>query len=140
MSTDWNAFNDPIIEEFRANEGRVGGMFEGAPMVLLTTTGAKTGAARVTPLMYLPRGERMMVFASKGGAPTNPDWYHNLVAHPDVTIEVGSETFPATATVVSREERDQAYAEQAERYPQFAEYERTAGERTIPVVALERRR
>lgn len=133
---DWNEWNRQVIEEFRANEGRVGGMFEGAPMVLLHTTGARTGQERVNPLMYLPDGDRVIVFASKGGAPDNPDWYYNLVANPAVTIEVGTETKPATAKVVGPEERDKLYAEQAKRYPQFAEYEEKTT-RKIPVVVLE---
>ena len=134
--TDWNAWNREVIEEFRANEGRVGGNFAGAPMVLLHTTGARTGEERVNPLMYLPDGDRVVVFASKGGAPDNPDWYHNLVANPDVTIELGTETRPATARVAGPGERDTLYAEQAKRYPQFAEYERRTT-RKIPVVVLE---
>jgi deazaflavin-dependent oxidoreductase (nitroreductase family) len=128
-------FNGRVIEEFRANGGRVGGMFEGAPIVLLTTTGARTGRRRTTPLMYLPDGDRVLVFATKGGAPTNPDWYHNLVANPDVTIEVGSDTKQATATIITGPERDRLYAEQVARRPQFGDYERRTT-RTIPVVAL----
>ena len=134
--TDWNEWNRQVIEEFRANDGQVGGMFEGAPMVLLHTTGARTGNERVNPLMYLPDGDRMVVFASKGGAPENPDWYYNLVANPDVTIELGSETRPATARVAGPDERDTLYAEQARRYPQFAEYQKLTT-RKIPVVVLE---
>jgi deazaflavin-dependent oxidoreductase (nitroreductase family) len=133
---DWNGWNRDVIEEFRANEGRVGGRFEGAPMVLLHTTGARTGQERVNPLMYLPDGGRVVVFASKGGAPENPDWYYNLVANPDVTIELGSETRPATARVAGPDERDTLYAEQARRYPQFAEYQKLTT-RKIPVVVLE---
>jgi deazaflavin-dependent oxidoreductase (nitroreductase family) len=133
---DWNEWNREVIEEFRANEGRVGGRFEGAPMVLLHTTGAKSGRERVNPLMYLPDGDRIVVFASKGGAPGNPDWYHNLLANPAVTVEVGTETRPATARVVGRAERDTLYAEQAKLYPQFGEYEKLTT-RTIPVVVLE---
>ena len=131
---DWNA---SIIEEFRTNEGRVGGRFEGAPMLLLTTTGRKSGTKRTNPMMYLADGDRLLVFASKGGAPTNPDWYRNLVAHPQVTVEVGTETFQARATVVEGEERDRIYAEQSRRYPGFGEYQRNTT-RTIPVVALVR--
>ena len=133
---DWNEWNAKIIEEFRANEGRVGGDFEGAPLLLLHTKGAKTGRPRVTPLMYLPDEGGYFVFASKGGAPTNPDWYHNLVADPEVTIEVGTDTVPARATVVASAERDEIYARQVERRPQFGEYERNTN-RTIPVVTLE---
>jgi deazaflavin-dependent oxidoreductase (nitroreductase family) len=131
-------FNTKIIEEFRANGGKVGGGFEGAPMLLLTTTGAKSGKTRENPMMYLAEGDRIYVFASKAGAPTNPDWYHNLVAHPEVTVEQGTERFEAVATPVDRAERDRIYAEQASRYPGFAEYEAKT-DRVIPVVALERR-
>ncbi|HEV2089390.1 MAG TPA: nitroreductase family deazaflavin-dependent oxidoreductase [Cryptosporangiaceae bacterium] len=131
---DWNK---RIIEEFRANGGRVGGRFEGAPMVLLTSTGARSGRPHTTPLMYLPDGDRVIVFASKGGAPTNPDWFHNVVAHPRVTVEVGSESFEADAVVLEGDERDRLFAEQAKRYPRFAEYAANTP-RKIPVVALER--
>ncbi len=132
---DWN---DKIIEEFRANEGRVGGNFAGAPLLLLHTTGRRSGEERVNPMMYLADGDRLLVFGSKGGAPTNPDWYHNLLSNPDVTVETGIETFPARATVLTGEERDRFFAEQARRYPGFAEYERRTT-RVIPVIALERR-
>ena len=131
---DWNT---KVIEEFRANGGKVGGPFEGAPLLLLHTTGARTGTERICPLMYLPEGDRMAVFASKGGAPTNPDWFHNLVANPDVAVEVGEERIDARATVAEGERRDELFAEQARRYPQFQEYQ-DGLERTIPVVILER--
>ncbi len=131
---DWNA---RIIEEFRANDGRVGGPFEGAPLLLLSTTGARSGKTRVNPLMYLADGDRLVVFASKGGAPTHPDWYHNVVANADASVEAGTERFPVRATVATGGERDELFAEQAKRYPQFAEYE-TKTERTIPVIVLER--
>jgi len=135
--TDMNAFNTTVIEEFRANGGKVGGGFAGAPMVLLTTTGAKSGTKRTTPLVYLPDGDRVVVFASKGGAPTNPDWYHNVVANPEVTVEVGGESYQARAVVAEQAERDRLFAEQASRMPNFAEYaEKTT--RVIPVVVLER--
>ena len=134
MANDWNS---KIIEEFHANGGKVGGPFEGAPLLLLTTTGAKSGQRRTTPLVYMPDGDRMIIFASKAGAPTNPDWYHNLVAHPQVTVEVGTETFEAQAIVITGEERDRLYAQQAARNPGFAEYE-TKTTRLIPVIALER--
>ena len=134
-----NDWNRQTIEEFRANKGKVGGMWEGKPLLLLTTTGAKSGQRHTTPTMYLADGDRLLVFASKGGAPTNPAWYHNLLAHPEVTVEVGSETYEATATVLSGEERDRLYARQAERFPQFAEYQ-TKTSRKIPVIALERRK
>lgn len=134
-----NDFNQAIIEEFRANEGKVGGPFAGAPLLLLTTTGAKSGRRYTTPLMYLQEGNRRYIFASKAGAPTNPAWYHNLLAHPRATIEVGTESFDVNASVVTGAERDRIYHEQATRYPGFAEYEAKTT-RTIPVVALERAR
>lgn len=133
---DWNK---QVIDEFHANGGKVGGQFEGAPLLLLTTAGAKSGKKYTMPLMYLPDGDRMVIFATKGGAPTNPDWYHNLVAHPDATVEVGTETFDVTATVVTGEERDRLYAEQARRYPFFSEYQEKTTRR-IPVIALERKK
>jgi deazaflavin-dependent oxidoreductase (nitroreductase family) len=132
-----NDFNTQIIEEFRANDGIVGGPFEGAPLLLLTTKGAKSGQARVTPMMYRPEGEQMFVFASKAGAPTNPDWYHNLVADPEVTVEVGAERFAARASVVTGSERDRIYAAHAAEYPGFAEYQEKT-DRVIPVVELKR--
>lgn len=135
MSDTYNDWNRQIIDEFRANEGRVGGQFEGAPVLLLTTTGAKSGLSRTSPMMYLAEGDRRFVFASKAGAPTNPDWFHNLKANPEVTVEMGTETFGARAEEVFGAERDRIYAEQARRYPGFAEYEEKTT-RTIPVVEL----
>jgi deazaflavin-dependent oxidoreductase (nitroreductase family) len=132
--SDWNT---KIIEEFRANDGKVGGNFEGAPLLLLHTTGAKTGKDRVQPIMYLPAGDRYAVFASYAGADHNPAWFNNLVANPDVTVEMGSETFKARATVAERADRDRLYRQQAELYPGFAEYEAKT-DRVIPVVLLER--
>ena len=129
---DWNA---RIIEEFRANGGRVGGQFEGAPMLLLHTTGARTGQERVNPMMYLELDGRRYVFASKAGADTDPDWYRNLVANPDVTVEAGTDTYAARAETVTGEDRDRIYAEQATRYPGFAEYAAKTT-RVIPVVEL----
>ncbi|MBA3691281.1 MAG: nitroreductase family deazaflavin-dependent oxidoreductase [Actinobacteria bacterium] len=129
--------NAKIIEEFRANDGRVGGPFAGAPLLLLSTTGARSGKARINPLMYLPDGDRLVVFASKGGAPTNPDWFHNLVADPHATVEVGTERFRVRAAEATGEERDRLFAEQAGRYGQFATYQ-TNTDRTIPVIVLER--
>jgi deazaflavin-dependent oxidoreductase (nitroreductase family) len=134
-----NDWNRQTIEAFRANEGKVGGMWEGRPLLLLTTTGAKSGQRRTTPTMYLRDGDRLLIFASKGGAPTHPAWYHNLVAHPEVTVEVGPETYEANATVLNGEERDRLFARQAELYPQFGEYQ-TKTTRKIPVIALERRK
>jgi deazaflavin-dependent oxidoreductase (nitroreductase family) len=132
-----NDFNTQIISEFRQNGGKVGGPFQGAPMVLLHTTGAKSGAERVNPLVYQRLDDRSIaVFASKGGAPTNPDWYHNVLAHPAVTIEVGEATMTATARVARGEERDRIWAQQKQASPAFAEYEQKTT-REIPVVILE---
>jgi deazaflavin-dependent oxidoreductase (nitroreductase family) len=136
---DMNDWNRQTIEAFRANGGKVGGMWEGRPLLLLTTTGAKSGQRRTTPTMYLRDGDRLLIFASKSGAPTHPAWYHNLVAHPQVTVEVGSETYEATATILTGEERDRLYARQAELYPQFGEYQANTT-RKIPVIALELRK
>jgi deazaflavin-dependent oxidoreductase (nitroreductase family) len=132
-----NDFNSAIIEEFRANGGRVGGQFEGAPLLLLTSTGAKTGEARTTPVVYLRDGEHLVIFASKAGAPTNPAWYHNLLADPSATVEVGNETAQVNASVAAGEERERLYALQSERFPQFVEYARKTT-REIPVVVLQR--
>src|ERR1700730_11634623 len=123
IMADRNDWNSQLIETFRANKGKIGGMWEGRPLLLLTTTGAKSGKRRTSPTMYLPDGDRLVIFASKSGAPTHPDWYHNLVAHPQVTVEVGGETYEANATVLTGEERDQLYARHAELYPQFDEYQ-----------------
>jgi deazaflavin-dependent oxidoreductase (nitroreductase family) len=133
--SDMGDFNRAIIEEFRANDGKVGGPFEGAPVLLLTTTGAKSGEPRTTPVMYLPDAERMVIFASKGGAPTNPAWYHNLLKTPAATVEVGADTLDADAVVTSGEEREKLFNHQAELYPQFADYAQKTS-REIPVVAL----
>lgn len=132
-----NDWNQSIIAEFRANEGHVGGPFAGLTLLLLTTIGAKSGRQFTSPLVYSTDGDRLLIFASKAGAPTHPDWYHNLIANPEVTVEQGTETFNARAVVVTGEERDRLYAEQATRSPQFAEYQ-TKTTRQIPVVALER--
>lgn len=129
---DWNA---QIIEEFRANGGEVGGQFEGAPLLLLHTTGAKTGKERIAPMMYQAVDGGWAVFASKAGAPDNPDWYHNLVAHPDASIEVGTETKAVRAEVLAGGERSAIWETQKERYPGFAEYEEQT-DREIPVVLL----
>jgi deazaflavin-dependent oxidoreductase (nitroreductase family) len=130
-------FNQQIIEEFRANGGKVGGYFEGANMLLLTTIGAKSGESRLNPLVYTTDGDRIVIIASKGGAPSNPDWYYNLTANPVVTVEQGTERFQARASEVHGEERDRLYAKMVEHRPGFAEYERNTT-RTIPVIALER--
>jgi len=135
MSTSRDDHNTQVIEEFRANRGRVGGPFEGMPLLLLHHTGARSGRARVNPVAYLADGGRQVIFASKAGAPTNPDWYHNLKAHPEVTIEVGTETIDVRAEEADGAERDRLYAAMAAERPQFATYqERT--ERIIPVVVL----
>lgn len=135
---DMNDFNRSVIEEFRANGGKVGGPFEGAPVLILTSTGAKSGIKRTTPLMYLPDGDRMVIFASKGGAPENPAWYHNLRANPEASVEVGPEAIDVEARVTSGEERERLFKRQSERYKQFADYAQKTT-RQIPVVALERR-
>jgi len=130
-------FNRGVIEEFRANHGKVGGGFDGAPIVLLTTTGAKSGQKRLNPLVALVEGDTLYVFASKAGAPTNPDWYHNLLATPEVGVEFGDEQFSAVAVPVTGPERDRIYAAQVARMPGFADYEK-ATDRVIPVVELRR--
>ena len=129
-------WNTAIIEEFRANGGKVGGQFEGAPLLLLHTTGAKSGQERVNPMMYLDDGDRLVVFASKAGAPTNPDWYHNLVANPKVSAEVGAQTREFVARVAQGEERERIWDLWKTRWTGFADYE-TKTDRQIPVVILE---
>jgi deazaflavin-dependent oxidoreductase (nitroreductase family) len=130
-------FNQEIIDEFHANGGQVGGMFEHATLLLLHHRGAKTGTERVSPLAYLPLGDTFAIFATKGGAPTNPAWYHNLVANPSTSIEVGTETIPVRARVAEGDERERIWATQKEQVPQMAEYEQKTTRR-IPVVVLER--
>ena len=130
-----NDWNQKIIEEFRANQGQVGGQFEGAPVLLLHTTGARTRRERVTPMMFLDLDGHRYVFASKAGADTSPDWYHNLRAHPDVTVEAGTKSYRAEASVLAEPERTRVYSEQARRYTGFAEYQ-SKTERVIPVVEL----
>lgn len=130
-------FNQQVIEEFRANGGKVGGMFAGAPLLLLHTTGAKTGRELVSPLVFHAEGDRLLIFASKGGADVNPAWYHNLVAHPDVVVELGSETMPMRAIVITGPEWDRLFAEQVERAPGFGDYQRKTS-RIIPIIALDR--
>ena len=138
-ATDWNS---KTIAEFRANEGRVGGPFEGAPMVLVHHRGRKSGSEYVTPMMYLPHDtddDIIYVFATKGGAPTDPDWSRNLIAAGEGDVERGTESYRVTVRELPGADRDRVYAEQARRYPGFAEYERqTAGIRTIPVLELTR--
>lgn len=135
MSTSMNDFNAGVIEEFRANEGRVGGMFEQMQLLLLHHKGAKSGQERVNPLAYRREGDDYVIFASKGGAPANPDWYHNLKAHPDTTIEVGTETIPVHASEATGAERERIYKAQAADVPQFGDYEKQT-DRAIPVVLL----
>jgi deazaflavin-dependent oxidoreductase (nitroreductase family) len=133
---DANDWNSKIIAEFRANGGRVGGPFEGAPLLILHTVGAKTGQERVNPVMYQAVGDDYAVFASKAGAPDNPDWYHNLLANPRVSAEIGTQTISATARVAGPQERDRIWTAHKEAYPGFAEYE-TKTTRQIPVVILQ---
>ncbi len=138
MSIDFNEWNKGIIAEFRANGGVVGGQFEGADMIIIQTKGAKTGATRVNPLVRLDDGGNTYVIASKAGAPDNPDWYYNLIANPEITVELGTETFPARATEIEDDaERDRLYAEQAKRFASFADYEKMTTRR-IPVIRLDR--
>lgn len=131
--TDWNA---ALIEDFRQNGGRVGGAFEGAPLLLLHSTGAKSGEERVNPMMYQAVGDGYAVFASKMGAPSHPDWYHNLVANPEASVEVGTEHIAVRARVLDAAERDRIWTKQKADYPAFAEYEQKT-DRIIPVVMLD---
>jgi deazaflavin-dependent oxidoreductase (nitroreductase family) len=130
-----NDFNTQVISDFRANHGKVGGPFEGAPMLLLHTRGAKSGQERITPLMYMAQGPRYVIFASAAGADKSPAWYYNLLAHPTSAIEVGDDRLEVEVHELHGAERDRTYAEQAERYPGFADYELKTT-RVIPVVAL----
>ncbi|MBB2989569.1 deazaflavin-dependent oxidoreductase (nitroreductase family) [Mycolicibacterium iranicum] len=133
----FDEMNRKVIDEFRATGGKAGGVFEGKPLVLVHHFGAKSGTERIAPLVPLLDDGRVYIFASKGGADTNPDWYHNLVAKPQITVELGSETYQATARVLEGAERDEIYAKQVEAEPQFGEYQRNT-ERVIPVVELVR--
>ncbi len=133
--TDAASINARTIAEFRANHGLVGGGFAGAPLLLLHTVGARSGTPRINPMMYLPDGGRYLVFASKAGSDRNPDWYHNLLAHPDARIEVGEQSLTVHAEELHGAERDGFFAEQARRYPGFAAYQRRT-DRIIPVLAL----
>ena len=130
--SDWNA---EVIDEFRANDGKVGGWFADKDLLILHTTGARSGIERLSPLVYRREGDRIFVFASKGGSDTNPAWYHNLTAHPDVTVEIGSDTSSATAVEIVGEERDAIYERQAAAISNFAEYQ-AGTDRKIPVVEL----
>lgn len=128
-------FDAQVIEEFRANEGVVGGMFDGMPLLLLHHTGAQSGQARIAPLVYFPGDDQYVIFASKGGAPKHPSWYHNLLAHPETKIEVGSETIPVTAVELTGDDRERAYNAQVAVMPQFGDYQAKTT-RTIPAIAL----
>jgi deazaflavin-dependent oxidoreductase (nitroreductase family) len=131
--------NIDVIQQFRTNGGTIhSGMFKDARLLLLTTTGAKSGKQRINPLVFTRDGENYVIIASKGGSPMHPDWYHNLLANPDVTLEIGTERFAAQARVAEGEERERLYAAQAALMPGFAEYQRNTS-RQIPVVVLERR-
>jgi deazaflavin-dependent oxidoreductase (nitroreductase family) len=138
MTTTLNGFNAEVIEEFRANGGTAGGMFEGKPLLLLHNVGARSGTDFVTPLVYLADGDNWVIFASKGGAPNNPGWYHNLKAQPEVSIEIGSDTVDVTAEEATGDERDRLYSTQEEQQPQFAEYAQNT-DRKIPVIVLKPR-
>lgn len=132
--SDWNK---KIIEEFRANEGKVGGPFADNTLLLLHTTGAKSGKERVNPLVTFEDGDRLVVIASKGGAPSHPDWYYNLLANPEVSVEYGTEVFRAKASVASESERIELYEKMESRFPAFADYKQNTS-RVIPVVTLTR--
>lgn len=129
--------NQRIIDEFHANGGRVGGHFAGTTLLLLTTTGSKSGNEFVSPVMCIEEGDRFLIYATAAGRPNHPAWYHNLVASPEVAVEYGTETFPARATVITGPERDRLWAEQVARVPSFGAYQEKTT-RTIPVVALDR--
>ena len=135
--SDVNDWNKEVIAEFRANEGKVGGYFKDMTLLLLHTTGAKSGLPRVNPMACIEDGDRLVVIASKAGAPTNPDWYHNLVANPDVSVELGTEKFDARATVTGEPERSELYDKVATLYPGFREYQQKT-DRVIPVITLTR--
>lgn len=134
---DFDEMNRTVISEFRETGGKAGGVFEGMPLVLVHHTGVRSGIERIAPLVPLLDGGRIFVFASKGGSDENPHWYGNLVAHPQITVELGTETFPATARVVTGAERDDIYARQSALEPQFAEHQRNT-KRLIPVIELVR--
>ena len=136
--SDPNDWNKQIIEEFRANDGKVGGHFEHLTLLLLHTTGAKSGLPRLNPLATVKDGDRYIIMASKGGAPDNPDWYYNLVANPQVRVEVGTEKFEALARVTEGSERQTLFEKMSTKYPQFAEYQQNTT-RVIPVIILSRR-
>jgi deazaflavin-dependent oxidoreductase (nitroreductase family) len=132
-----NNWNQAIIDEFRANSGKVGGPFAGKTLLLLHTVGARSGQEHINPVAYVVDGEHLVIIASKGGAPTNPDWYYNILAHPLVTVEVGTEQFQAQATITSEPERTRLYNKMIEMMPSFAEYKQKTT-RVIPVITLTR--
>ena len=134
--SDFDELNQQVMEEFRRNGGKVGGASEGVALLILTATGARSGEARETPVVYRPDGDRYVIFATKAGAPENPSWYHNVKANPEVIVEVGSERFTVAATELVGEEREQLWEAQKTDYSQFADYEETAAGRVIPIVAL----
>jgi deazaflavin-dependent oxidoreductase (nitroreductase family) len=134
---EMNDYNRRLIEEFRSHGGKVGGVWEGTPLLLLTTRGAKSGERRTTPMGYMPDGDRLIVFAANGGEPPNPDWYHNLVAHPHVTVEVGTQTFDAIAVVTEDAERNRLWMQGVALYPFLAEHQAKTT-RQVPVIALSR--
>ena len=135
--SDQQDWNKTVIKEFRANQGKVGGYFQNIPLLLLHTTGAKSGKQRVNPVAYIKDGDRYVVIASKGGAPSHPDWYHNLAANPDVRVEVGTESFDARATITEEPERTKLFTQVETLYPGFKEY-RMKTDRVIPVITLTR--
>ena len=135
--SDQKDFNQKVIDEFRANDGVVGGYFKGSQLLLLHTKGAKSGLQRINPLITMPHGDSYVIIASKAGAPSNPDWYYNIVANPDVAVEVGSEKFSVKAVVSDEPQRSELYGQMAARFEIFKEYAEKAG-RTIPVIVLER--
>lgn len=134
---DFDGFNKQVMTEFHANAGKVGGRFEGRDVLILTTTGARTGQTRWNPLVYSKDGDRFVIAASKGGGPSSPDWYHNLLASPSAVIEVGNDVISVNASIATGAERDRLYAQHAANMPQFLEYARNTP-RTIPVVVLTR--
>jgi deazaflavin-dependent oxidoreductase (nitroreductase family) len=133
--SEWNT---SIVDEFRRNAGEVGGVFEGAPLLLLHHIGARTGTERVSPLMYQAVGDSWAIFASKGGADTNPDWFHNLMANPETKIEIGDEVVGVEARLVEGDEREVVWEQQKREWPQFAGYERKTSRSHIPVILLDR--
>ena len=132
-------FNNQVIDEFRSNDGVVGGPFQNMPLLLLHHTGAKSGQERIAPLVYLADGDRYVIFGSKAGAPTHPAWYHNVIAHPETKIEVGTDTIDVIATEATGDERNRLYEAQVQRSPQFGEYQEKAAGRVIPAIVLEPR-